>query len=85
MVIITESRSQVGDSVTVVFIWILSPLPNKPAPTLHAAETVRIISTLCFDFHVNSGLNRLISGKKTDDYSLLMLHRELKMLNVDSF
>jgi hypothetical protein len=82
---IIESGSQVGIFLTVVFVWTFSPLPNKLAPTLHAAETVSISPTLGLDFSGNLGLGHLFPVEETHNYSLFIVHRELKMLNVCRF
>jgi hypothetical protein len=64
---------------------IFPPLPNKLAPTLNAAQTVSIFPKPRFDSGVNFGRGYSFLVEKTHNYSVLIVHRELKMLNVYVF
>jgi hypothetical protein len=64
---------------------IFPPLSNKLAQTLNAAQTVSIFPKLIFDSGVNFGRKYSVLAEKTHNYSLFIVHREFKMLNVCRF
>jgi hypothetical protein len=60
---------------------IFHPLSNKLALTLNATQTVRIFPKLSFDSGVNFDQEYCFLVEKKHNYSLLIVHPELKMLD----
>jgi hypothetical protein len=69
----------------VTIMQIFPPLLNKLTPTLNAAQTAVIFPKLSFDYGVNFGRKYSFLAEKTHNYSLFILHRQLKMLHVCRF